>query len=100
MAMAKFVVSRSASAQPEAIYEFTDARMGNYQAEAYLEGFNHIFNLLADFPRIGVHADEFRVGLRRHRYQSHYIFYTEEADHIFIRDIFHVSQNLRPSMFD
>ena len=43
--MGRFVVSCKASGQLEDIYDFTDDRMGNYQAEAYLEGFNHTFNL-------------------------------------------------------
>ena len=44
-------------------------------------------------------ADELRTGYRRYRYQSHYVFYTEEPDHIVIRAIIHTKQNLRPQLF-
>jgi toxin ParE1/3/4 len=56
--------------------------------------------LLADFPSIGTSADELVAGYRRFRFQSHYIFYTEENDHVLIRAVIHVRQNLRPSLFD
>src|ERR1039458_9750339 len=58
------------------------------------------FRLLADFPRIGQPVDELVAGDRRFRFQSHYIFYTEEAAHILIRAIIHSAQEIRPQLFD
>jgi toxin ParE1/3/4 len=52
------------------------------------------------FPAIGRHADEIRPGFHRYRYQSHYIFYTLEADLIVIRNIIHTARDLRPGLFD
>ena len=97
--MAKYELTDQATAELLAVYEYSEATFGTYQAEAYLAGLDHTFSLLADFPRIGLPADELRPGFRRHRYQSHYVFYTEEADHILIRAIVHTKQNLRPQLF-
>jgi toxin ParE1/3/4 len=82
------------------IYAFSEAKFGRYQADAYHAGFERTFGLLADFPGIGTAADELVAGYRRFRFQSHYIFYTEEADHVLIRALIHVRQNLRPALFD
>ncbi len=59
-----------------------------------MEGFRRAFELIAQFPGIGRPAGEFRRGLRRYRYESNYIFFTVEDDHILIREIFHTSQNI------
>jgi toxin ParE1/3/4 len=82
------------------IYERSYEIFGKYQADAYHAGLESTFQLLAQFPAIGGFADEIRPGYRRHRYQSHYIFYTLASDHIVIRNIIHVARNLRPELFD
>ena len=98
--MAEFRLSLRAHADLLDIYAFTDAKFGRYQAEAYHAGFERTFGLLADFPGIGTSADELVPGYRRFRFQSHYIFYTEEADHVLIRALIHVRQDLRASLFE
>jgi toxin ParE1/3/4 len=82
------------------IYAFSEATFGRYQADAYHAGFERTFGLLADFPGVGSNADELVAGYRRFRFQSHYIFYTEEADHVLIRALIHVRQDLRPALFE
>jgi toxin ParE1/3/4 len=52
------------------------------------------------FPSIGISAADLAPGYRRFRFQSHYVFYTEEADHVLIRALIHVRQNLRPALFE
>ena len=42
------------------------------------------FELLGQFPRIGMPTYDLRPGLYRYPYQSHTIFYTIEPDHVFI----------------
>jgi toxin ParE1/3/4 len=59
----------------------------------------HSFALLADFPRIGAEVFHLAPLQRRYRYESHYIFYTEEDYGVMIRDLFHVAQDIRPSLF-
>lgn len=82
------------------IYDFSEATFGTYQAEAYYAGLERTFGLLADFPRIGQPVDELAMGYRRFRFQSHYVFYTEEVAHILIRAIIHCAQEIRPALFD
>ncbi len=97
--MAKYELTDQATAELLGIYDYSESKFGTYQAEAYLAGLEHTFQLLTDFPRIGVPADELRQGFRRYRYQLHYVFYTEEDDYILIRAIIHTKQNLRPQLF-
>jgi toxin ParE1/3/4 len=49
---------------------------------------------------MGVAADELLIGLRRFRFQSHVVFYTEEDGEILIRAVFHARQTLRPNLFE
>jgi toxin ParE1/3/4 len=98
--LAKFRLSVRARAQLIDIYDFTEATFGAYQAEAYHAGLDSTFSLLADFPRIGQAVDELAAGYRRFRFQSHYIFYTEEAADVTIRAIVHSAQQIRPQLFD
>ena len=98
--MAEYRLSIRARAQLLDIYEFSATTFGKYQAEAYFAGLDRTFGLLADFPRIGQSADELASRHRRFRFQSHHIFYTEEAEYILIRAIYHHAQDIRPQLFD
>jgi toxin ParE1/3/4 len=82
------------------IVTYTDANFGEQQTAAYLAGLEASFNLLVGFPGIGLQAFEIEQGLRRHRYQSHYIFYWVDADVVLIRHILHVRRNIRRDLFD
>jgi toxin ParE1/3/4 len=98
--MTDYKISPRAEARLLKIEEDTAEKFGTYQADAYITGFQKTFELIAAFPGIGRAADELSPGYRRYRYQSHYIFYTQESDHILIRSIIHVAQNLRPDLFE
>ena len=98
--MAEYRLSLKAERDLLDIYAYTEDTFGRYQAEAYHAGLERTFGLLADFPGIGTNAGEIRMGYRRFRFQSHYIFYTHEPAHIFIRGLIHVRQDLRPSLFE
>lgn len=98
--MSEYRLSLKARTDLIDIYAFTEMRFGRYQAEAYFAGLERTFELLAEFPGIGVSAAELVPDYRRFRFQSHYIFYTEEADHVLIRALIHVRQNLRPTLFE
>ena len=37
---------------------------------------------------------------RRFRFQSHHIFYTEEADYVLIRALYHHARRIKPALFD
>ena len=98
--MAEYRLSLRAERDLLAIYLYTEEKFGAYQAEAYHAGLERTFGLLADFPGIGTSADEIRTGYRRFRFQSHYVFYTQETGYVFIRGLIHVRQDLRPSLFE
>ena len=98
--MADFRLSQRARDDLIDIYFDGAEKFGRYQAEAYFSGLERSFGLIADFPMIGVSADELVPGLRRFRFQSHVIFYTMEAGHVFIRAIVHGRQQARPALFE
>ena len=84
----------------EQIIIYTEENFGPYQTEAYIAGLKSSFRLIMEFAGIGVAAFEIKPGLRRYRYQSHYIFYTDEGDHVRIEDVIHVKRRIRPDLFD
>ena len=92
--MAEYRLTVRAHADVLSIFAFSDEKFGRYQAEAYHAGLERTFGLLADFPGIGVAADEVVPGYRRFRFQSHYIFYSQEPDHVLVRALIHVRQDL------
>jgi toxin ParE1/3/4 len=96
----KFRLATAARAALFTIYDETAAKYGRYQAEAYYAGLMRTFGLLADFPGMGVSADELKAGHRRFRFQSHFIYYTGEKDYVAIRTIMHVRQKLRPGLIE
>jgi toxin ParE1/3/4 len=97
--VAEFRLSLRARSDLVNIYARSEATFGRYQADAYHAGLERTFGLLADFPGIGTNADELVPGYRRFRFQSHHIFFTDEVDHVLIRALIHVRQNLRPALF-
>lgn len=97
--MASFRLSDRARANLIDIYDFTEARFGAYQADAYHAGLERTFGLLADFPRIGQLVDELRAGYRRFRFQSHFIFYRAEGDGVVIRAVLHAAKDIRLQLF-
>jgi toxin ParE1/3/4 len=97
--VAEFRLSLRARSDLVNIYAKSEVTFGRYQADAYYAGLERTFGLLADFPRIGTNADELVPGYRRFRFQSHHIFFTDEGDHVLIRALIHIRQDLRPALF-
>jgi toxin ParE1/3/4 len=95
-----YKLSPAAIISIKAVVAYTDETFGLNQTAAYIAGIESSFDLLVKFPGIGAAAFEVKTGLRRYRYQSHYIFYTEQGEHIRIEDIVHVSRSIRPDLFD
>jgi toxin ParE1/3/4 len=98
--MADYRISERARQRLVEVYAHSEILFGRAQADAYLAGFEKLFELIAAFPGIGRSADELRPGYRRYRHQSHYIFYTTALDHVLIETILHIAQDLRPDLFD
>ncbi|MCC8954243.1 type II toxin-antitoxin system RelE/ParE family toxin [Bradyrhizobium sp. Pear77] len=97
--MAECRLSVRARAQLFDIYGFTSMTFGQYQAEAYHAGLERPFGLLADFHALDNRSRNWPRH-RRFRFQSHSVFYTEEAGYILIRALYHHAQDIRPQPFD
>jgi len=82
------------------VYNYTESQFGAYQADAYAAGLIRTFGLLADFPAIGQAADDLREGLRRFRFQAHFVYYTVSTGALEIRGVLHHARQIRPSLFD
>ncbi len=82
------------------VYAYTEETFGVYQAEAYHAGLERTFDLLANFPRIGRIEAEMAPGIRRFRFQSHNVFYSEEHDFVLIRAVLHQARELKTDVFD
>lgn len=98
--MANYRISVRAREQLSQIYEYTEGQFGAYQADAYSAGLVRTFGLLADFPAIGQPADDFRAGLRRFRFQAHFIYYTISSGTVEVRGVLHHARQIRRSLFD
>lgn len=80
----RYELSRQASAEIDAIIEYTDAYFGPAQTEDYLRGLYRSFELLSDNPKMG---QEWAQGRRCYIYRQHYVFYRIMEDHLFVTDI-------------
>ena len=100
MAAQTYKLSPAAEKSIAEIVDYTDETFGTNQTPAYIAGLEASFGLIVKFPGIGAAAFEIKSGLRRYRYQSHYIFYTVQHDLIRIEDILHVRRNIGRHLFD
>ena len=87
--MAKYLLSRRAVADIEAIAEYTMQRFGIDQARRYRDDLHSSFKQLADNPRMGRPAEQLSTGLRRLEHQSHVIFYNRTDEDVLIVRILH-----------
>ena len=82
--MPSFRLSSEAAADVEAIGDYGIATFGLAQTLKYHLALESRFELLGQFPRIGMPTYDLRPGLYRYTYVSHTIFYTIAPDHVFI----------------
>jgi toxin ParE1/3/4 len=87
--MPGYRLSVEAAADLESIGEFGVAAFGLAQALKYLLALESRFELLAQFPRIGVPTYDLSPGLYRFPYMSHVIFYSIAPDDVFIVRVLH-----------
>ena len=59
-------------------------KFGMLQARKYHLELERRFDLLGEFPGIGIASDDLRPGLFRQPHVAHTIFYTIHPDHILI----------------
>ena len=76
--MAKYVLSRRAEQDVQNIADYGFANFGSAKARGYGHGLEKCFGHLAESPAIGLAADDLAAGIRRYKYESHWVFYLEE----------------------
>jgi toxin ParE1/3/4 len=91
----KIEIARLADADIVGMLEYGVDMFGWGRAEAYVEGFDASFALIAEFPEIGFLHTEFRPPIRSFPHGSHRIFYDVEADRIVIQRILHKSRDAK-----
>ena len=96
--MRHFRLARRAEEEITEIFAFGYDLFGEAQADAYADGMTHVFELLADNPRLGRSADRIALGVRRHEYRSHVILYEETPDGVLILAVVHGSSIKRLSL--
>lgn len=87
--MNDYRLSRQAVADLSGIADYGVENYGLAKAREYGRGLEECFQFLADTPALGLSADELVLGLRRYKYQSHWIFYLAHDDGVTIVRVLH-----------
>lgn len=76
----RYVLTPSAQADLEQIWDYTCVHWGEDQAERYVRDIQHAIELVVDNPQMGRACDEVRPGYRRHSVRSHGLYYRQRSD--------------------
>jgi len=82
--MADYVLSPRAALDFQEIADYGFANFGIAKSRKYGQGLEKCIKHLAESPSIGLAADELADGLRRYKYESHWIFYLEQSREILV----------------
>jgi toxin ParE1/3/4 len=89
--MSDFRLTKRAVSELFDIFLFGYEQFGSKQAEAYAAELEHVFQLLAENPRMGRKAETISAGVRRHEHGSHVILYEEAPGGVLILAVVHAS---------
>ena len=95
--MSAFSASRAARADLKSIATYTQKVWGAEQRRTYLKNLDLAFHFLADNPSAGVPCHYVVEGLRKHRFESHIIFYEKVNREILIIRVLHKSMDVERS---
>jgi toxin ParE1/3/4 len=84
-----YKLSEAAASDIEDILDASLIDFGALQTETYYASLTQCLELLGDNPEMGSAADGIRPSYRRFPHESHVIFYTVDAEDIFIVRILH-----------
>lgn len=73
--MSRYLLSPAAQADLDQIWDYTNERWNDDQAETYLREIQRAIELVADNPLIGRSCEGVRAGYRRHAVGSHVLYY-------------------------
>ncbi len=77
--MTHYELSERANNDLYEIFLYGYEQFGVNRAEAYAERLHHIFQLLAENPRMGRAAPSIAAGVRRHEHGEHIVLYEESS---------------------
>jgi len=92
--MTPFAVSKAARADLKNIAVYTQKVWGAEQRRTYLKGFDLAFYFLANNPLAGAPCDYIATNLRKHRFESHTIFYENINSEVLIVRVLHKSMDV------
>lgn len=98
--MSTFSVSRAARADLKNIAAYTQKVWGAEQRRTYIKGLDLAFHFLAESPLAGVPCSYVVEGLRKHRFESHTIFYEKNNNEIIIVRVLHKSMDVERNFQD
>ena len=87
--MNSYALTKRAEADLFDVFLFGYEQFGEKQAETYAAELEHVFQLLADNPRMGREAEIVGQGVRRHEHASHVILYEIVPGGVLILAIVH-----------
>lgn len=84
-------LSRLAAEDFAGIYVYSLTNFGVQQADAYTEGLESVFQLLAATPLLGRERPDIAAAVRCHEHGRHVIFYRAQTRGIIVVRILHLS---------
>lgn len=91
--MNKLRLSEAAHADLVDIRLYSNSEFGVGATDAYMRGFNQVFQRLRQYPGSAPTVEGFATDLRCAQHRSHQIFYTIGGDTILVVRILHSAQN-------
>jgi toxin ParE1/3/4 len=85
----RYGLSKRATNDLYEVFLYGYEQFGVAQAEAYAERLHHVFQLLAENPRMGRAASVIASGIRRHEHGAHIVLYKPSRDGVTILRIVH-----------
>ncbi|MEO7123857.1 MAG: type II toxin-antitoxin system RelE/ParE family toxin [Lacisediminihabitans sp.] len=87
--MKRYRLTPAAQRDLSSIWDFTQERWDENQAEIYISEMRAAIERIADDPRRGWACDDIREGYRRYSIGRHLVFYIERTDSVDVIRILH-----------
>lgn len=91
--MAKYILTKRAEKDIQAIFEYGVIQFGVIQATTYLDQLENKLDLLALNPKLSSIREELKHQIRACAYRSHVILYKEFKDTVLILTIRNANEN-------
>jgi toxin ParE1/3/4 len=95
---AKLRLSGTAKADFDAIDAYSYEQFGEDIADAYMRGFDELFEMLRSHPKAGKTEPDLGKGIRKLTHRQHRIFYTVDDDLVFVVRIVHHAMDVKRAL--